>query len=890
MSLGNPLQVPPLDEEEARVIDFKDRWFSEYNIYRVRRLEQMALNHHYLLGRQWIELDTEILLEGTRGFQFRQISSEDQHDIPRPVTNIIAPSVEVEISALGKRKLIPKVIPLSRDPRVEAATKIANDVLEDRLKKNEWPIKRSEVTLSTVVYGTGIIKTWWDETYFDAMLVGSPDALQCHQCGMLLSSPKVENELLQEGMSTQGATLGEDGSFTLENCPVCGSEESTSEEVLAPPTGPVPLQPYMVGEDEAEGEDGFGRALGQTVPKGFPRIEIVSPFDIYVENSGVDITPENCRVWGQCTPRSLDWIEERFPEKFAEDTIKPEDPNEIMRSHPLLGDWDLVGRYSAVYDTNIYDNHARVYEIYCDKTYKFPKGRAIIICADQILYNGVLYRDIEVEGSKKEVKLVKYSSTRYKVRPREFFGRGLVDDLISPQNRLNGMDSQIIEARERLGSPNIMVTEAMDLQGPEWNERGGGAVWRYNIDPLGPGAKPDYFGDKLFDTAVYQERDRIKADIKELAGPQDIEIGAAPKNITTTSGLQLLGEAAERRRGEREDSMTHMYESSWEHLLELECVLRAEDSSYQTETDGGSWEEKQFNRELLMGQSRVKIEKQAEVDKSLYQREATREAQADQLYRLDSQIAIKRILELRGLPTDVNEDLNFQVDLAKKRWVEFVDEGLIPSIDPSIDDFRIHFQALGTFLLGEEGQRIQKEAGWPQILKAIAGWEWELARNEAIDFQSRELYGTTNLDEAQTKYAEMFASYAQAKQAEESLNRVAAQSMMPAPPPSGLQPPIEPFFLPPAKEDRVLYIWMNKLQQGGLQVSPPQENFLKFRAVVDAYRLLADEKDQKAMMGLPQSSSPGTNPGNPGIGGATQDLIQPQPPEAANPQNPPTVK
>lgn len=872
MSTSDPLRVPAIDEEEARILEFRDRWFSKYNIYRVRRLEQMALNHHYLLGRQWIELDTEILIEGTRGFQFRQISTEEQHDIPRPVTNVIAPSVEVEISALGKRKLVPKVIPLSRDPRVEAATKVSNDVLEDRLRANEWPSRRSEVTLSTVLYGTGIIKTWWDETYADSMAVGSTEAVSCPQCGMKLSSPRLGIADIPEDFDTSNASPveGDAESVEVTNCPHCN----------------VPMEPYMVGEDETSDVDAVGKPLGNIIPKGFPRMEVVSPFDLYVENSGIGISPENCRIWGQCTPRSLDWIEERFPEKFAEDVIKPEDPDELMASHPLLGDWDLLGRYSAVYDTNIYDYHANVYEIYCDKTFKFPKGRAIIVCGDEILYNGDLYRDI----GKKEVKLVSFSAARYKVRPKEFFGRGLVDDLISPQNRLNGIDSQIIEARERLGNPNIMVTEAMDLQGPEWNERGGGAIWRYNIDPLGPNARPDYFGDKLFDTAVYQERDRIKSDIKELAGPQDIEIGAAPKNITTTSGLQLLGEAAERRRGEREDALTHMFEASWEHLLELECVLRAEDSTYQQETEGGSWEEKQFNREMLMGQSKVKIEKQAEVDKSLMQREATREAQADGLYRLDSQLAIKRILELRGLPTDVNEDLNFQVDLAKKKWVEFVDEGLIPTIDPSIDDFRIHFQALGTFLLGDEGQRIAKDAGWPQILKVIAGWEWELSRNEAIDAQSKELYGTTNLEEARNKYTEMYASYAQAKQAEASMQQSAVKAGMPAPPPSGMQPPIEPFFLPPDKADRVLYIWTNKLGQQGIQLAPEQMPFVQFRAVVDAYRLLADEKDQKAAMGLPQSASPGTNPGNPGIAGATQDLVQPQPAEAPNPQNPPTVK
>lgn len=869
------LRVPDLDADRQEILDFKDRWFSDHNIIRSRRLEQMAKNHFYTaLGRQWLEIDRALLYQGSRGYAFKDVDSKQ--GLPRPVTNKIAPAVEVELTALNKRQLTPKVVPNSRDPRCEAAAKVAEDVLNHRLKETVWADKRSEVTYHTIVYGTGILKSYWDERYSKTVSTPSPDAVGCPQCGTMLSNPSVPMGDGLKHLDKATEDPNDPGTVNATMCPTCDDE--------------VPLVPLQMTAEQAMGaNDLLGRPFIVEAPMGNTDIEVVSPFDLFVLNSGVGVNHYDCQIIGQATVRSLDWIEERYPWAFSGDNaIEPEDPYELLRWHPVYGEWDYVGNYSSEIDSNIYDNHARVYELHAEKNFRFPEGRSIVIIGETVVYNGPLYRTVDGRS----VATVKYAAAVFKLRPGEFFGRGLVDDLISPQNRLNGMDAQIIEARERLGAPNIIATESMDFHGPEYDERGGGAIWRWQPDPVAPNAKPEIFGDKLFNTAVYQERDRVSQDMKELAGPQDIELGEAPRNITTTSGLQLLGESAERRRSERERSLISAFEKIWVHQLELLNVLRREPDFYEKETEDGTWAALQFTAEDLRGQTKIKVEKQAEIDKSIWQREATREAQADGLIRPADPYSVRRILELRGLPTDVNQDQNFQVDTTKRQWTDFIDSGEIPVIDPTIDDPAIHFGGLSTFLLSEEGQRIQKAVGWPDILKKIAGWDTEIIKLEQLDAQSRALYGSP--EGAEQKYAQLYAQYAQTQAASVSVSKAAGEAGMPAPQAPPLAPPPEPFFLPPDQADRVYQLWVQMIMKNTNPMEQPKDpmqmraldSYLKFRAVVEGYRMLRDKKMMSMMAGVP---SPGTPEGNPGIGNATQDLNVPQPQNPPNPNNPPNV-
>jgi hypothetical protein len=904
-------RVPDLDATDDQILDFKRRHFNFYSVLRNRQMERMARNLLYTYGRQWIELDTEVILAGSRGYVFRDKKSNPDYQMPRPTTNLVAPAVDLEISSLGKRELIPTVVPRSRDPRIEAAAKAAKEILLYRLEELDWPAVRELAIYLTVVCGTGILKSWWDDTYADVTLVQNPSAVSCPSCGVSFSSPRLSQthlgigqnnapqadfSTLQEVPQKPEDMLGDDGMPTsdgsptlqMQTCPFCPGQQ---------------LQPGQMSEEEAQGTDLFGRPLGMYVPKGNTSIEVVSPFDLFPENSGIEVTPETCRIWGQASVRSLDWIEERWPDKI--DSIQPEDPADLMRNHSILGDWNLLGRFNSALDSAIYDNHARVYELHVKPGYRFPNGRSIIIANDTILKNDELIKTLQLpNGQSVSAPSVLYSATRFKTRHKEFWGIGLVDDLISPQNRVNGMDAQIIDARERTGSPNLLVPDTVQLTGPAWNEDyGSGKLMTYIADSMNPNIKPEVFGSVLFPIGVYQERDRLLQDMKTIAGPQDIEQGEAPKNITTTSGLQILGEQAERRRGTRERGITEMFEKTWEHQLQLIWCFRTDKDQYERENEEGTWEIKEYDREAVGGQTKVKIEKQAYVDKSLYQKEAAREAQADGLYRLDSQSAIKKLLELRNLPTDVNDSLNRQVDVGKEQWVDFVDDGIVPVIDLTLDDPGIRFEVLGTYLLTDEGRDMERTYQWAQTLKMISGWQQQLQLLEQQDAQVKTFYGgRIPQQQANQMYAQAMAAWQPAMQSYETAAASSAAAGQPLQTPPPQQPP-PPVFLPPALEDKIYMVWKQMIAeaqqdavvQGTLPPStqpgdadgdeapmPPQvqaqkaDDFLKFRAVVDAYKILRDR--QQGQMAAPQPGQPGMDSNHPGPG--NNPPTPPQPPPA----------
>lgn len=870
--------VPGPEAGAAECRDFFERWCNFRSTYRNRHMARMARNLHYLYGRQWIELDTEVLLETARGFAFRDIRGGGYDGLPRPVTNYIDPAVETEIAALGKKEYKPNVIATSNHPKVIAAARLAKQILEYRMDQLGWPDLRDLFTLILVATGTGIMRSFWDRRVSQPSLILAPDSMSCASCGTVVSSPRIPRDVLQMQDVFNTDTIREvprepDSieEVDLQHCPGCNSRD--------------PLEPFEATPEEVEGtQDFFGRDLGLYAPLGEDGLEVHTPFEIFPQNGGVGITPQNMTSYAIAMPRSLEWLEDRHPDRI--DEIAPESPAELMRYHPILGEWDLIGRYQSMLDSGVYDDHVMWYSFYQEPTAKHPDGRVIEMAGDVLLDNtAALIPFKDHLGRTRKVRSARLSAARYKIRVGEFWGAALPDNGISPQNRMNGMDAQIIEARDRMGSPNLLVPDDLDFRGPEWfDEYGSGKIMRYTPDPSSPEAKPEVFGSVLFPGGVWQERDRCLQDFQTILGPQEIEVGDVPKGLKTTSGLVLLGENANRKRGPRERAMATVYEEQWATHLQHLYALRTEPQPFEVDVfEGFSRREMHYFKGTdLLGQTQVKVSKEAAVDKGIYQREAAVEAQQDGLYLITDAASRKRLLELRGLPTDVNEDQNLQVQGAEQQWVDYKDQGLVPVIDVDIDDFGIHYRRLATLLLTDEGKELEAAVGWmdPEVIKKLAGWERILDEQEMKDTAARMVYGNeAALDPmlAQQKFAEANAQFSQASAAYADQSKgaqvAAAPGLAPAMPPPQAPPPL--FFLPDAMEDKVYLVWLKLLaaimaptpiinQETGAQEIDPTtgqplnapvseeiqtfDTHLRFRSVVAGYKRLAAQQLQKAAM------------------------------------------
>lgn len=883
----NTYRFPDDRSSPEEVLSYRNRVFSKYAVYRRRTEARMAVAMQYMIDNQWLDLMASTYPDPAFGYRLKLLQT-DQDMIPRPVTNILAPNIEVELATYNKRKFMPKAVAATNMPWDMEAARKATDVLKYRAEVESWSVVRQRFGLFLVGTGTGVMRSWWDETYLETDRVPSPLAVRCMACQQLYQQPTVAASARMQirfNSDSLQPVPGRPDQLQMYRCPQCGSLE--------------PLQPTPITQQEMEYNDFMGRPMGVVLPKGEPAMEALDPFSAYPENGGVAVSYDNFRVFGSATPRSLDWILDRHPQFDGQ--LKPDSQQELLRRNPLLGEFSAYGWYGGVVDSNVFNNHAVYYEMWAMPTRRMPAGGLIRVANNLILERGpLIWQYTDENGVQHKVPRVMYSAGVWSERPGEFFGHGMIDRGKSLQNRLNGRDAQIIDINERMANPHVMAATDQNLTGPEWFEGPySGKLMLYERSPLAPDDKPQIFGGVSPPQGLWQERNAVKDDVRLILGPAEIEIGASPKNVTTTSGLQLQSEQAESRRSPREDTVDYASKRLWKHKLQMEQCFRVDDSEYEVQDPTSKkWRTEVYNRYKLQGKLRLEIEKTAFVSKSIYDREAAREAQADGLYQVNKPQDRKALLDMRGLPTDVNRDENNQVDRANEKWACFLRDGQVPVIDQTLENPAIHWDVLSGWLLSEDGKRFAELANWPALLPLLTDWETLLQQRIQLDAACRQVYGQWSTEEqAVEAYKQKTAEYQQALpvyQQQMQGYEQAVQAAMAAgqqPPPVPMQPvePPVPTLLPRPLDKKVLTVWrelfelsgLPRGQQGGVQLPPSQElrtdlaqfqivveNYLRFRAVVEAYRLMTK--------GIGLSAPAAT---------ATPIGVTPNPPNPPNPQN-----
>lgn len=899
---------PDIGASEYDLLEFRDRVINRYSVLRNMHMARAALDIWYYLGKQWATIDYAASFDGVRGALIQDLSESDFY--PRPVTNEVDPAVEQTVISIVKRQWTARAVPTSKDPAIKAAAQVQTDLLQYRLEALCWPEKRHQYGLHYATVGTGLLYTAWDRSYADLKPIGAPSAVWCATCGTKLFSPELPVETFQAGINGKPVAnahtaqpveprdemMYADGSgfeerMQLTHCPTCDQ--------------PTPLSPYTPNEDDIYGEDGdgaydpFGRPLSVLDPRGCGVIETDLCFEIYPESGGARVTPDTLRRWGRRKIRSMEWFEERYPHLI--DKIEPDDPQELLYDDPLLGSWDVLGHWSSAYDAGILDYHLNVDEVVELPSFRQPLGRYLVCTRDVVAEDGPLLEKADIDGEDYYVPRAQLSAARFKIRPTEFWGTGLVDHIISPQNRLNGLDSQVIETRLRQGSPNIQMPADMWPQEGIRQDPGYGLGWILLTQPSieNPNAKAEVIGGELFNDSVWMERDRIQADIQKNNGPQDPTRGVAPKNVGTTSGLQLLVEQDERTQSLREDEAVRAAEKSFSHLARMEWLLRTDQDEYHVLGPDKTLSYNQYTGQKLRGQCEIKIERAAFVTKSVVQREAAREAIADMLVNINSPIVKRRMLELYGLDTDLNPDTTNQIDHADRLWVDFADKSVVHVVDP-LDDPALHFLVLASWLKDERGEVLGAENQIDAFHRRTAGWDLELSILNKLEADSIAFYGgrVTGPDaeaaykDAQAKYAQDEALYQkqQAGAAELASNPAAAAAGVKPPP---MDPPIEPpkpVEAPPLMQDRIYAIWMGMLEKtspgpddpflpllaGGLaqrgvvlppdmQMRPDFTPFYQFLAVVFSYRegmkMAVPGMGPMPGAGMAMAGAPGAVPG-----------------------------
>jgi hypothetical protein len=506
-----------------------------------------------------------------------------------------------------------------------------------------------------------------------------------------------------------------------------------------------------------------------------------------------------------------------------------------------------------------YDRHARVREVVVEPMPGIPgleDGAWIVQVCDEILAQPLCI-SIDTPDGPKKVPRVKYAFARFKRIPNYFYGRTFVDDIIPIQRRLNEIDAQWTDLRER-GVPTIWTPMNTEMYTREESEGSLRVVAYDSPNPAWTPAQAIFPGIPLTGNAYAQERQQMFTDAQMVGAAQDIEMGRGAGGPKTTSGLMLLSEEAAQKREPRERSLAAMYETLWQHYMDLTWAFRKEKAVLEVAEEGSSvYEKKSYVGNDLLGGLRVKIGTRAGYDIALYNKEATGEALQMGLVNPQNPAQKAKVLNLMQLPEDLAEGDGIQISRAEMAWSDFINNGVIPTFDESLYDPSIWFEVLGKRWMEDSSHMKQKEVGFDKIVERLTGWEEAMATEEAKDQQAMMIYGSFPPEQ----WPQIYAQQQLIDQANhEAMSAAAEAAGQPAPMQQPTQPPPVDGFLPKNTARRIYTVWKRMLpvlknadaaaataEDLGIETDAVEavrqiDRFLQMRAVIEAAKRLAEQR------------------------------------------------
>jgi hypothetical protein len=844
--------VPPKKGASAELWKaFLDQFCDHKSPARLEKLEEWALSKAMWESEHWVKR----LPQGQAGRMPRFASLKDD-TIPMPVTNRIIELLDNEVAKLDKKKSKGKVRSKIKRQGEQGAAKAGDEIFEHHQKEQKWPRTRRKAIFRYVHTGTMFLHSLWETNYLDTIRVGIDNACKCLNCGCMYAGREVKPEAAI-GLPPEKRTLlarsdqfnPEDATmkttFDLQGCLECGA----------------PLRDkYTPTPEEALGQDPFGADLGEDVPKGDAILESLHPSEVYVENEGIGVEPENINQVAVEQIKSLDWIRSHF--KHPElDKLKPEDPVMLAERAFVSGQYSQDQTSSSADSRNLYRNHARVRRFYQRPLSKTDMGRYVIMTGPLLITDSELcFWRVDGKGGKHKGERAKIvTPARFWIREGEVYGMPAINPLVSPQRRINMIGSQIVDRRER-HVEMVMSTPGMKLRagGNIAGLTGSRLIYDWDAEA---GTPPTLVETKLIDQGVYTELEWLERFMREALGAHDADEGKTAPSGTPAIMYKLQAEQAAIRRGPREEELKDSFEEAYSHQMVLLQHFAREPREYWVMGAGQQWEEKSWEGADLIDQTDIDIEEEASYDEDVYQKEIVIQADTMMLIDKTDPVTIHEVSKVLGLPTSITERRSIQIEDAARKWAKFQKEQKVPSVEPTQDDHATKFAFYGKALMGDDGLALKEAARWEEILPLIAGWDGptgKLAQAEQMDAQVRQWQSAASAPPPQAPQLTgdpLQDTQTQGQYAQQAQGIQLAQQGLAAIPGG-----VESALLPEAVNERVLTVWLRILTAKGYTPTPEQIPFLKFEAVVEAHRLLQERQAQAAMAGQAQAAAPGQQP------------------------------
>lgn len=441
-------------------------------------------NQLMLDGKQWLVYDAE----SSSGAMWSRLRlSKHNEYIPRPVTNYMFDIFQTLKSYMIKDRPRSKVSPNTQEYRDKNAAKLATLILEVNWARLKEDLNYEVAAANLIQYGTVFKKSYWDTASMN-----------------LIKVPKMVKVPITDPLT--GMVLG----------------ESEQQEV-----DPITHEPVF-----------------EELPLGDVNTAVIDPYRICLDPLAMHL--HEAKWIMETSIQTLDWIKTTYMKEapgYTGNAVKVKEDKHLngsmrrwfkLKTSSGVKDNALPGGAGSSASDTMVENSAIVKEYYERPSAEYPRGRLIVVAGDQCVYSGPSPYSGPEMGDWHP-----YSECRWEIVAGRFWGKSPLDDAAELQKRLNSIDSAIVLTRKTMAVPQKLIPTGSGIAPGSWTGRPGQEV---HFRPDGTGAMPQTIPPAGVDPSVFQERQQVVSDMREISGAIDILRGDRPPGVNAASALNLLYE------------------------------------------------------------------------------------------------------------------------------------------------------------------------------------------------------------------------------------------------------------------------------------------------------------------------------------------------------------
>lgn len=303
--------------------------------------------------------------------------------------------------------------------------------------------------------------------------------------------------------------------------------------------------------NEVIGENGEVNTTYQ--PVGSNRVAILTPLSIDTDYSELDF--EDVGWVCENYLADIDWVKQNFnknekgynPEIFNSNKIKVESGN--LGNLRWLEQMKYYGPNQASTYGNkgaFYKNKVKVSELYVRPNGDYREGRMLVIIDD----THIVYDSAKVGNPYyfpyEDTVWHPYNMYRYEEWIGRMLGKGLIEQLLTDQTRLNEINGIIVKNGGTMAQPWILTPENCLVKG---TLAGGGArIVTFKEKPSG--SKPEIVFGTPLPEQFFRERQNLIDHMVRKAGSNLLLTGNVPPGVTAAAALQLMLENSSNQLGD----------------------------------------------------------------------------------------------------------------------------------------------------------------------------------------------------------------------------------------------------------------------------------------------------------------------------------------------------